>query len=254
MTVGKHTGNKIRPIVLAGGLGTRLRPRTYDLPKPLLPVSGRPILWYALNSLLGTGMLRPIIAIDYKGELIRAFFERDNVEFRNLPNRTMAESVFEVAEEDSAEAFLGMSSDVLVPKRAVREVLSDFSKNEKHDTALFVELPKPGHKKWEFIVKDNCLNDINKKDTQTSFERVLLILTKRSLAKIRKILPKPITKDSVPDNLKPFQTGWILILKAMVLSGITVYSRIVDIPVCNINVPSDFDDAEKFVVKHMDRQ
>jgi NDP-sugar pyrophosphorylase family protein len=246
------TVRNIRPIILAGGLGTRLSPRTNYLPKPLLPVNGRPILWYVSNLLSGTAILPPIVVLGYKAELIRAYFERDNVEFLDLPNRTMAEAVLEVAETDNAEAFLGMSSDVLVPKRAVEEILNDYL-NCKQDTVLFVKFPKPGHKKWEFILEDSYLKDVRKKDIQTNFERVLLIMSRQSLLRIRDVLPKPITENSVPEGLKEFQTGWILILKTMVLTGISVYSRIVDIPVCNINVPTDFDIAEEFVRNHMER-
>lgn len=250
----KHddTVRNIRPIILAGGLGTRLRPRTNYLPKPLLPINGKPILWYALNSLSGTFILPPIVVLGYKAELIRTYFGRDNVEFRDLPNRTMAEAVLEVAKNDNAEAFLGMSSDVLIPKKAVVEILNDYT-NYKQDIVLFVKLSKTGHKKWEFIVEDNHLRDIVKKDIQTNFERVLLIMTQQSLLKIRDVLPKPITEDTVLNNLKEFQTGWILILKTMISTGIPVYSRIVDIPVCNINVPADFDVAEEFVRNHMER-
>ncbi len=39
---------------MAGGLGTRLRPLTYDYPKPLMPVDGRPSIFYLLNSLSGS--------------------------------------------------------------------------------------------------------------------------------------------------------------------------------------------------------
>lgn len=247
------TVSKIRPIILAGGLGTRLRPRTKYLPKPLLPVNGRPLLWYTFNSLSGTSLLPPIVVLGYKGELIRAYFERENVKFWDLPEgTTMAEDALEVVENDNAEAFLGMSSDVIVPKKAVEEILKDYTKY-KQDIALFVNLQTPGHKKWEFIVEDNHLKDIRKKDILTNFERVLLIMTRQSLLRIRTELPKPITEDNVPNNLKEFQTGWILILKTMILTGITVYSRIVDIPVCNINVPADFDVAEKFVRNHMEQ-
>lgn len=243
--------NSIRPIILAGGIGSRLRPQTNYLPKPLLPINGRPILWYVLDSLTGQSLLPPIIGLDYKGDLIRTYFESNNAEFWSLPKRTMAETVLEIAEKDYANAFLGMSSDVLVHKSAVTEILKDYYKNGKLDTVLFTRLQNIGHKKWEFVVKDNYLQEIRKKDTQTNFERILLILSKQSLLKIRDILPRPVVESDLPDNVKKFQTGWTLILKTMIATGIRVYSRIVDLPVCNINVHSDFNYAEEFVKCHI---
>lgn len=246
--------SRIRPVILAGGLGTRLRPRTNYLPKPLLPVNGRPILWYVLNSLQGYGMQPPIVIIDYKGELIRSYFERDNVEFRSLPNRTMAEAILEIAENDPSESFLGMSSDVLIPRKAIAEILKDYSENGGKDTVLFAKLPKIGHKKWEFCVNSGYLDDIIIKKSKTPFERVLLIMTRTSLQKVRDFLGNLVNEETIPEKLKSFQTGWILILKSMISQQVNVCARIIDIPVCNINVPADFEDAELFVQEHLIKQ
>jgi D-glycero-alpha-D-manno-heptose 1-phosphate guanylyltransferase len=52
-------------IVLAGGLGTRLRGIVDDLPKPLAPVAGRPFLGYVLDLLAESGMRRVLLATGY---------------------------------------------------------------------------------------------------------------------------------------------------------------------------------------------
>jgi D-glycero-alpha-D-manno-heptose 1-phosphate guanylyltransferase len=57
-------------IVLAGGLGTRLRDVVPDLPKPLAPVAGRPFLAYLLDQLAAGGIRRVILATGYKSEEI----------------------------------------------------------------------------------------------------------------------------------------------------------------------------------------
>lgn len=60
--------------VLAGGLGTRLRPLTHVIPKPLLPVGGQPILEIILRQLAAAGVERVFISLGYKAELIRSYF------------------------------------------------------------------------------------------------------------------------------------------------------------------------------------
>ena len=55
---------------MAGGLGTRLRPLTYAIPKPLLPIGDRPILEILLRQLVRAGFGRAFISTGYKGELI----------------------------------------------------------------------------------------------------------------------------------------------------------------------------------------
>jgi NDP-sugar pyrophosphorylase family protein len=58
---------------MAGGLGSRLRPLTDEVPKPLLPIGGRPILELILRQLREAGADEVYISVGYKAELIRAY-------------------------------------------------------------------------------------------------------------------------------------------------------------------------------------
>jgi NDP-sugar pyrophosphorylase family protein len=65
----------MRAIVLAGGQGTRLRPYTFTLPKPLMPVGGEmPILEVIVRQLARCGFDRLTLAVNHKATLLRAFF------------------------------------------------------------------------------------------------------------------------------------------------------------------------------------
>ena len=61
-------------VVMAGGLGTRLRPLTEDLPKPMLPVGGRPLMEHIIGGLRAAGIRKVNITTHYKGELIEDHF------------------------------------------------------------------------------------------------------------------------------------------------------------------------------------
>ena len=63
-------------IVLAGGLGTRLRSVVADLPKPLAPVAGRPFLAHLLDQLATGGLRRVILATGYMAEKIEQVIGR----------------------------------------------------------------------------------------------------------------------------------------------------------------------------------
>ena len=63
-----------RAVVLAGGLGTRLRPYTTVLPKPLMPIGDRPILDIVIRQLKAGGFDHVTISTGYLAELIEAFF------------------------------------------------------------------------------------------------------------------------------------------------------------------------------------
>jgi NDP-sugar pyrophosphorylase family protein len=63
-----------RAIVLAGGRGTRLRPYTVVLPKPLMPIGDFPILEVIVRQLGKAGFGRITLAVNHQAELIKAFF------------------------------------------------------------------------------------------------------------------------------------------------------------------------------------
>jgi mannose-1-phosphate guanylyltransferase len=60
--------------VLAGGLGTRLRPLTHQIPKCMVPVSGKPFLFYLLSLLKRRGADEAVLCTGYLGEQIETYF------------------------------------------------------------------------------------------------------------------------------------------------------------------------------------
>ncbi len=63
-------------MILAAGYGTRLRPLTDALPKPLVPVANRPLLWYIIMGLRAAGIHEIIINLHYRGDQIREWLGR----------------------------------------------------------------------------------------------------------------------------------------------------------------------------------
>lgn len=58
-------------VILAGGLGTRMRPATETIPKALIPVAGRPFIDWQLAWLASEGVTRVVLSIGHQGELLR---------------------------------------------------------------------------------------------------------------------------------------------------------------------------------------
>ena len=63
-----------RAVILAGGMGTRLRPYTVVLPKPLMPIGDFPILEVVIRQLVHYGYDHITLAVNHQAALIRAFF------------------------------------------------------------------------------------------------------------------------------------------------------------------------------------
>ncbi|HNV05764.1 MAG TPA: sugar phosphate nucleotidyltransferase [Petrotogaceae bacterium] len=62
-------------IILAGGLGTRLRPLTDEIPKPLLPIGDKPILERIIENMTAQGIENIFISVNYKKDMIKNYFK-----------------------------------------------------------------------------------------------------------------------------------------------------------------------------------
>jgi len=80
---------QITAVVLAGGLGTRLRSVLPDLPKPMAPVNGRPFVEWVVRYLAAQGIQRVVISTGYRADVIASHFEREPV--RGVSVRCVAE-------------------------------------------------------------------------------------------------------------------------------------------------------------------
>mgnify|MGYP001220046677 CR=1 FL=1 len=70
----KEINKDIPVVILCGGMGTRIRDVNENIPKPMIPVGGRPILWHIMKIYGHYGYNNFILCLGYKGEIIKDFF------------------------------------------------------------------------------------------------------------------------------------------------------------------------------------
>jgi glucose-1-phosphate cytidylyltransferase len=61
-------------VILAGGFGTRLGERTVEIPKPMVLIGGKPIIWHIMKIYSAYGINEFVICLGYKGEVIKDYF------------------------------------------------------------------------------------------------------------------------------------------------------------------------------------
>ena len=66
----------MKVILLAGGFGTRLSEYTDTIPKPMVEIGGKPILWHIMNFYAQYNHKNFIVALGYKGEIIKKYFSK----------------------------------------------------------------------------------------------------------------------------------------------------------------------------------
>jgi NDP-mannose synthase len=125
-----------RAVILAGGKGTRLRPYTVVLPKPLMPIGEFPILEVIIKQLASAGFEHITLAVNHQAEIIKAFFMdgskwgiRIDYSLEDKPLGTMG-PLKQIG--DLPEHFLVMNGDILTDLD-----FSEFYERHASQDALF---------------------------------------------------------------------------------------------------------------------
>lgn len=105
-------------VLMAGGLGSRLRPLTNDIPKPMLPVGGKPILETVISRFRKHGFTRFIITLNYKGNAIRNYFGNGStlgveISYIEENQRMGTAGALGLLDRAPRESFFVMNADIL---------------------------------------------------------------------------------------------------------------------------------------------
>lgn len=148
--------HEIAPVILAAGKGSRLG--IDSLPKPMVPVNGRPLMQNAVESLFRIGFSKQEIyaVVGYKGEVVRNYFKADISYVRQNTlngNAGALDSVFSTIDNKKGKNFLvvqGDDSDQATPENLRRMI--EFHVGRGADlTVLTVNKPDPTAHKVEYL-------------------------------------------------------------------------------------------------------
>jgi MurNAc alpha-1-phosphate uridylyltransferase len=138
------SGAPATAMVLAAGLGTRLRPITDRVPKPLVNVAGRTMIDRALDRLVAAGVRRAVVNLHYKADIIaRHLSERRDIEIVFSPEETLLDTGGGVARALALldERFFVANSDIIWrdgKDRALSRLLRAFD-DRRHDALLLLQ-------------------------------------------------------------------------------------------------------------------
>lgn len=128
----QHFPNQV--VIMAGGLGTRLRPMTNDCPKPMLKVGGRPILETLLQNLKEQGFSRFYLAVNYMAALIKDYFGDGSafgveIKYLHEEKKLGTAGALSLLPEPPAEPLVVMNGDLLT--KVNFQHLFDFHRQHK---------------------------------------------------------------------------------------------------------------------------
>lgn len=113
------TPRDTRIVLMAGGLGTRLRPLTETVPKPMLPVGGKPLLEQIIALFADQGFWRISISVNYRAEMVREHFGSGEafgveIDYIEEERRMGTAGALSLLREKPDAPFIVMNGDVLV--------------------------------------------------------------------------------------------------------------------------------------------
>lgn len=131
----------MRAVILAGGLGARLRPYTTVIPKPLVPVGGRPVLEHIIRCLHRSGVRQVDLSVSYLGALIQVYLSQahlpDEIELRyHWEDQPLGTAGALRAVPDLGGTFLVMNGDILT----TLDYAALIRHHEEHDATLTIAM------------------------------------------------------------------------------------------------------------------
>ena len=154
----------MKVVILAGGLGTRLSEYTHTIPKPMIKIKGKPLIYHIMKRYSKFGFKEFYIALGYKGHVIKNYFKKNkfgwDINLINTGRNTMTGGrIKRLQKYLNDESFMLTYGDG-VSNVDLKKLLNFHKKNKKLITVTAVRPPaRFGHLK----IKNNVVNYFKEK-------------------------------------------------------------------------------------------
>ena len=228
---------KITAIVLAGGLGTRLKQAVPNLPKPMAPIAGRPFLEYQMDYWIKQGVGRFILSVGYLKEIIIQHFSDEYcgipIEYSHEDFPLGTGGAFLKASKDLEEPFLVLNGDTFI--EVDLNTMINFHLEKKSEWTLSV-LEKKSSNRYMGIETNNNGKVLSLESSNSKLINGGAYIINPSVAKTLNIMVNK--KVSLEDELLPS-----FISKKGFLYGMQCTGRFID-----IGVSDDYFRAEEILI------
>ncbi|MEM7620118.1 MAG: glucose-1-phosphate cytidylyltransferase [Pseudomonadota bacterium] len=126
--------SKIPVFLLCGGLGTRLKEETENIPKPMIPIGKRPILWHIMKSYSYHGFKKFVLCTGYKSEKIKDYFlnySALNSDF-TVSLKTNDISVHSIDHDEDWEVTLAFTGDLNMTGSRIKQAAKKYLGGAQH--------------------------------------------------------------------------------------------------------------------------
>ncbi len=140
----------MKAVILAAGEGNRLNPITSSIPKPMIPIAGKPLLEHNIIGLRDAGIDKILLIVGYKEDIIKEYFgdgkDKFDIEIQYITQKEYlgtANAASYAREFVADDIFLMMYGDIIVDPLIFKNIINEFHKKKPTGLISLLEIDNP---------------------------------------------------------------------------------------------------------------
>lgn len=139
---------KLKAIILSAGEGSRMRPLTLTKPKTMLPVAGKPIIQYNIESLRDNGITDILLIVRYKEEIVRNYFGDGsdfgvNISYKTQKDFLGTANAISYGEDFIDDSIIVLNGDIILGDEIIHEIIKKYNYLSPDTLMLLTEVEDP---------------------------------------------------------------------------------------------------------------
>lgn len=139
---------KLKAIILSAGEGSRMRPLTLTKPKTMLPVAGKPIIQYNIESLRDNGITDILLIVHYKEEIVRNYFGDGsdfgvNISYKTQKDFLGTANAISYGEDFIDDSIIVLNGDIILDDEIIHEIIKKYNYLSPDTLMLLTEVEDP---------------------------------------------------------------------------------------------------------------
>ena len=138
----------MKAIILSAGEGSRMRPLTLTKPKTMLPVAGKPIIQYNIESLRNNGITDILLIVRYKEEMVRDYFGDGsdfgvNITYKTQKDFLGTANAISYGEDFIEDSMIVLNGDIILDDEIINEIIKKYNYMSPDTLMVLTEVEDP---------------------------------------------------------------------------------------------------------------
>lgn len=149
----------MKAIILSAGEGSRMRPLTLTKPKTMLPVAGKPIIQYNIESLRSNGITDVLLIVRYKEEMVRDYFGDGsdfgvNITYKTQKDFLGTANAISYGEDFIEDSLIVLNGDIILDDEIIGEIIEKYNTINPDTLMVLKEVSNPSA--FGVVEMDDC--------------------------------------------------------------------------------------------------